>query len=102
MLIVIPMYYSYFNSINDGWVLWDVWWDGHHHIVESILHQLGATLHPSPTQQNFNKLTINKPVDYKARAIMILMWGKDIMRAIGKVGPFEVKTFLGPKESSVN
>ena len=25
-------------------------------------------------------LTINEPVDYMARAVMILMWGKDIMQ----------------------
>jgi len=32
-------------------------------------------------------LTINEPVDYMARAVMILMRGKDITRAIGRVGP---------------
>ena len=32
-------------------------------------------------------LTINEPVDYMARAVMILMRGKDITWAIGRVGP---------------
>ena len=32
-------------------------------------------------------ITNNEPVDYMARAVMILMWGKDIARAIGRVGP---------------
>jgi len=32
-------------------------------------------------------LTINEPVDYMARAVRILMRGKDITRAIGRVGP---------------
>ena len=40
----------------------------------------------SPVQPP-HALTINEPVDYMARAIMILMRGKDIMRAIGRVGP---------------
>ena len=29
-------------------------------------------------------ITINEPVDYMARAVMILMWGEDITRAIGR------------------
>ena len=34
-------------------------------------------------------ITINEllHVDYMAQAVMILMWGKDIMRAIGRGGP---------------
>ena len=32
-------------------------------------------------------ITINEPVDCMARAVMILMRGKDITRAIGKGGP---------------
>ena len=32
-------------------------------------------------------LTMNEPVDYMALAVMILMRGKDIMWAIGRVGP---------------
>ena len=32
-------------------------------------------------------LTINEPVYYMARAVMILMRGKDITWAIGRVGP---------------
>ena len=32
-------------------------------------------------------IAINEPVDYMARAVMILMRGKDIMRAIGRGGP---------------
>ena len=32
-------------------------------------------------------LTINEPVDNMAQAIMILMWGKDITRSVGRVGP---------------
>ena len=32
-------------------------------------------------------ITNNEPVDYMARAVMILMRGKDIARAIGRVGP---------------
>jgi len=32
-------------------------------------------------------ITINEPVDYMARAVMILMRGKDITQAIGRVGP---------------
>ena len=30
-------------------------------------------------------ITFNEPVDYMARAVMILMQGKDITRAIGRV-----------------
>jgi len=30
---------------------------------------------------------MNEPVDYMGRAVMILMRGKDITRAIGRVGP---------------
>ena len=41
-------------------------------------------------------LTINEPVDYMARAVIILMRGKDIMRAIGRVG-FKVEPVLGPE-----
>ena len=36
-------------------------------------------------------LTINEPVDYMARAIMILILGKDITRAL------KIETFLGPE-----
>ena len=32
-------------------------------------------------------ITINEPVDYMVWAVMILMPGKDITRAIGRVGP---------------
>jgi len=32
-------------------------------------------------------ITINEPVDYMEWAVMILMRGKDITRAIGRVGP---------------
>jgi len=32
-----------------------------------------------------------------ARAVMILMWGKDITRAIGRVG-LKVEPVLGPKQ----
>ena len=31
-------------------------------------------------------LTIHEPVDYMARAVMILMQGKDITWAVGRVG----------------
>ena len=41
-------------------------------------------------------LTINEPVDYMARAVMILMRGKDIKRAIGRVG-LKVEPVLGPE-----
>ena len=34
-------------------------------------------------------LTINEPIDYMARAVMILMRGKDIMRAIGRGRPWK-------------
>ena len=39
-------------------------------------------------------ITINEPVDYMARAVMILMRGKDITRAIGRVG-LKVEPVLG-------
>ena len=35
-------------------------------------------------------ITINEPVDYMAQAVIILMRGKDITRAIGRVGPRNV------------
>ena len=38
-------------------------------------------IHPSKEQEDI--ITINEPVDYMARAVMILMGGKDIMRAFG-------------------
>ena len=41
-------------------------------------------------------ITINEPVDYMARAVMILMQGKDIMQAIGRVG-LKVEPVLGPE-----
>ena len=41
-------------------------------------------------------LTINQPVDYMARAFMILMRGKDITWAIGRVG-LKVEPVLGPE-----
>ena len=41
-------------------------------------------------------LTISQPVDYMAQAFMILIRGKDIMRAIGRVG-LKVKPVLGPE-----
>ena len=41
-------------------------------------------------------ITINEPVDYMARAVMILMLGKDIMWAIGRVG-LKVELVLGPE-----
>ena len=44
-------------------------------------------------------LTINEPVGYMARAVMVLMWGKDITRAIGRVG-LKVSPVLGPNHTS--
>ena len=41
-------------------------------------------------------VTINEPVDYMARAVMILMRGKDITWAIGRVG-LKVEPVLGPE-----
>ena len=41
--------------------------------------------------------TINEPVDYMARAIMILMQGKDIMQAIERGGPCKSRRFWGLK-----
>ena len=35
-------------------------------------------------------VTINKPVNYMALAVMILMRGKDITRAIGRARPFQL------------
>ena len=41
-------------------------------------------------------LTFNEPVDYMAWAVMILMRGKYIMRAIGRVG-LKGEPVLGPE-----
>jgi len=41
-------------------------------------------------------LTINEPVDYMAQAVMILMRGKDITWAIGRVG-HESQDFFWPE-----
>ena len=43
-------------------------------------------------------LTINEPVDYTARAVMILMRGKDITRAIERVGPWKSRLFWALKQ----
>ena len=47
-------------------------------------------------QSNMFIITINEPVDYMARAVMMLMRGKDIKRAIGRVG-LKVEHVLGPE-----
>ena len=39
-------------------------------------------------------VTINEPVDYMARGVMILMRGKDIMRQLEGAGP-ENRDFFG-------
>ena len=39
------------------------------------------------------RITINEPVDYMAQAVMILMRGKDITKAIGRVGPWKSQLF---------
>ena len=44
---------------------------------------------------SWNFITINEPVDYMAQAVMILLQGKDITRAIGRVG-LKVEPVLGP------
>ena len=41
-------------------------------------------------------ITINEPVDYMARAVMIFRRGKDITQAIGRVG-LKVEPVLGPE-----
>ena len=41
-------------------------------------------------------LNINEPVDYMARACMILMRGKNITQAIGRVG-LKVEPVLSPE-----
>ena len=43
-----------------------------------------------PTKKVEFLITINEPVDYMAQAVMILMRGKDILRAIGRAGPSNV------------
>ena len=46
-------------------------------------------------------ITINEPVDYMERAVMILMRGKDITRAIGRVG-LKVEAVLGPEQARLS
>ena len=41
-------------------------------------------------------ITFNEPVDYLARAVMILMQGKDIAQAIGRVGPWKSSVAAKP------
>ena len=45
-------------------------------------------------------ITINEPVDYMARAIMILMRGKDITQAIGRVGLKVEPVYFQPNPSN--
>ncbi len=42
------------------------------------------------------RITINVPVVYMARDVIILMRAISITSAIGRVGP-EIETFLGPE-----
>ena len=58
------------------------------------MHHLGVYFELIYLHERLGTITIDEPVDYMARAVMILMWGKDIMRAIGRVGPQKVKTFM--------
>ena len=52
-------------------------------MVQIICHYVDSTFKGLPSP---GIITINDPVDYMARAVIILMQGKDIMRAIGRVG----------------
>jgi hypothetical protein len=69
--------------------------------LKSLVLSWGSPCKSSPDIDKDGRLTINVPVVYMARDVMILMRAASISRPMKRVGP-ENGDFLGPERSEFN